>query len=54
MGAFVAAMARQLPEGSSATDYARLLISAYHTNGDTPHELAMDALKTEAMSLLTI
>lgn len=54
MGAFVAAIAKQLPEASTSTDYARLLISAYRSNGDTPHQLAMDALKTEAMRLLTL
>jgi hypothetical protein len=29
-------------------DYAKILMTAYNSNGDTPHALAMAALKDEA------
>ena len=52
MGAFITQMAMRLPKGSDALQYTKTLITAYHTNGDTPHELALNALKDEARSLL--
>lgn len=52
MGAFVAAMAAGMPEGSSTLDYAKTLITAYSTNGETPNSLALSALKEEAKTLL--
>lgn len=52
MGAFVTAMAAGMPEGSSTFDYAKTLITAYSTNGETPNSLALSALKEEAKTLL--
>lgn len=48
MGAFINAMSMQLPPNSSTLDYAKILMTAYNSNGDTPHALAMAALKDEA------
>lgn len=49
---FVNAVALQLPKNSSTMDYARNLIQAYDNNGDTPNQLALEALKDEAKTLL--
>ena len=49
---FVNTIAQQLPPESTALDYAKTLITAYATNGDTPNELALRALKKEAQTLL--
>jgi hypothetical protein len=50
--AFVTTIAQQLPIDATALDYAKMLITAYATNGDTPNELALQALKKEAQTLL--
>lgn len=50
--AFVNSIAQQIPPESSALDYAKTLITAFHSNGDTPNELALHALKNEAKSLM--
>ena len=50
--AFVNSIAQQMPVGSSALDYAKTLITAYRTNGDTPNDIALQALKNEAKTLL--
>lgn len=50
--AFVNSIAQQMPAGSSALDYAKTLITAYRTNGDTPNDIALQALKKEAKILL--
>jgi hypothetical protein len=50
--AFVNSMVQQLPSESTALDYAKVMITAYSSNGDTPNELALQALKKEAQSLL--
>lgn len=52
MGAFVTAMAASMPEGSTTLDYAKTLITAYSTNGETPNSVALSALKDEAKTLL--
>ncbi len=52
MGAFVTAIAAQMPKESSSLDYAKTLITAYNTNGATPNSIALTALKEEAKSLL--
>ncbi|MCQ2342604.1 MAG: hypothetical protein MJZ75_03815 [Paludibacteraceae bacterium] len=52
MAAFVNQMAIQLKPGSTGVDYMKTLIQAYHLNGETPHETALQALKDEARSLL--
>ena len=49
---FVNTIAQQLPPESTALDYAKTLITAYATNGDTPNELALQALKKEVQTLL--
>jgi hypothetical protein len=50
--AFVNSMVQQLPPESTALDYAKVMITAYSSNGDTPNELALQALKKEAQTLL--
>jgi hypothetical protein len=50
--AFVNTVVQQLPADGTALDYAKMLITAYATNGDTPNELALQALKKEAQTLL--
>jgi hypothetical protein len=50
--ACVNTIAQQLPAESTALDYAKMLITAFATNGDTPNELALQALKKEAQTLL--
>ena len=50
--AFVNSIAQQMPAQSNALDYAKTLITAYRSNGDTPNDLALQALKNEARSLL--
>ena len=52
MAAFISAMAIQLPPESNAMDYAKVLMTAYRNNGETPHQIALDALKDEARELL--
>ncbi len=50
--AFINSIAQQIPANSTALDYAKTLITAYHTNGETPNEIALQALKNEARGLL--
>ncbi len=52
IGAFISAMSLQLPPESNALDYAKVLMTAYNNNGDTPHQIALEALKDEARGLL--
>ncbi len=52
MGAFVTTIASTLPENGTSLDYARALITAYATNGDTPSAVALAALKEEVRTLL--
>ena len=52
MAAFVIGMAAQLPEGATAQLYAQTLLSAYHANGVTPSERALEALKDEAKEMM--
>ena len=52
MLSFVTAMAMQLPPNSTALDYAKTLLTAYSTNGETANEKALHALKAEAATLL--
>lgn len=49
---FVTAMAVQLPKGSTALDYAKVMLTAYNTNGETANEAALRALKAEAATLV--
>ena len=50
--AFINSIAQQLPMDSTALDYAKTLITAYRSNGDTPNDLALQALKNEAKALI--
>ncbi len=50
--AFINSIAQQMPKESSALDYAKTLITAYHSNGDTPNEVARLTLKKEAQTLI--
>lgn len=52
MMAFVNGIKMQLPEDSTTLTYAKNLIEAYAYNGATPHEGALEALKSEAAELL--
>ena len=52
MLAFISAMAIQLPPGSTALDYAKMLLTAYNTNGETANQKALHALKEEAAALV--
>lgn len=49
---FVNAVALQLPKDSTTLDYARTLLEAYDNNGETPNQIALEALKDEAKTLL--
>ena len=50
--AFINSIAQQLPPDSSSLDYAKMLLTAYNSNGTTPTDQALQALKREAQSLL--
>lgn len=49
---FINAIALQMPNGSSALQYAQTLITAYNQNGETPTQHAMQLLKNEAKNIL--
>ena len=51
-GELINALAQQLPADASTLDYAKMLITAYSTNGDTANEKALQALKNEARTLI--
>ena len=50
--AFCNSIAQQMPANSNALDYAKTLITAYKSNGETPNDLALQALRKEAQTLL--
>ena len=50
--AFVNSIAQQMPPESNTLDYAKTLITAYRSNGETPNDIALQALKNEAKTLL--
>lgn len=52
MVAFINTMAQQMPPESNALDYAKVLITAYASNGETANQQAMQLLRAEARSLL--
>jgi hypothetical protein len=52
MSGFVTAIAVQLPQDSTALDYAKTLLTAYQTNGETANEKALHLLKAEAATLV--
>jgi hypothetical protein len=41
-----------MPPESNALDYAKVLITAYASNGETANQQAMQLLRAEARSLL--
>lgn len=52
LGAFVIAMAAQLPKNANAQVYATTLLTAFNSNGLTPSDKALEELKNEAKSLM--
>ncbi len=52
MAAFIIAMGTQLPKNATAQVYATTLMTAYASNGETPGDKAMEALKTEAKEIM--
>ena len=52
MIAFINTVAQQIPQKSSALEYAKVLITAYANNGETANSKALIILKNEAMTLL--
>lgn len=52
MVAFINTMAQQMPAESSALEFAKVLITAYRSNGQTANDHAMQYLRNEARSLL--
>ena len=50
--AFINALAQQMPAETTSLEYAKTLITAYATNGETANEKALQALKAEAQTLL--
>ena len=52
MAAFIISIAAQIPSRSTAQEYATALLTAFTTNGLTPTDKALDALKNEAKSLM--
>lgn len=52
MVAFINALAQQMPAETTSLEYAKTLITAYATNGETANEKALQALKAEAQTLL--
>ncbi len=49
---FINSMAQQMPADSTALDYAKVLITAYSSNGETANEKAMHLLRAEARTLI--
>lgn len=52
MALFVTAITTQLPQGADAMMYAKTMLTAYSSNGTTPSEKALAALKDEAKTLM--
>ena len=52
MMAFINTIAQQMPAETTSLEYAKTLITAYSTNGETANEKALQALKAEAQTLL--
>lgn len=51
MGGFINTIAIQMKPGSTAMDYTKALLSAYVSNGDTPHQKAQAMLRMECQQL---
>ena len=52
MATFIVAIAAQLPPNADAMTYAKMLITAYTSNGQTPTDKALAELKEEAKELM--
>ena len=52
MAAFVVGIATQLPPNADAMTYAKMLLTAYSSNGLTPTDKALSELKDEAKALM--
>ena len=52
MAAFVVGITTQLPPNADAMTYAKVLLTAYSSNGLTPTDKALSELKDEAKTLL--
>ena len=52
MATFVIAMAAQLPEDTTTQVYVQTLLTAYSSNGLTPTDKALEALRDEAKELM--
>ena len=50
--AFVIAMGAKLPEGAGTQVYVQTLLTAYSSNGTTPTDRALEALKDEAKEMM--
>ena len=50
--AFVISMVAQIPQNANAQVYATTLLTAYASNGTTPTDKALEALKDEAKTLM--
>lgn len=52
MATFVIAMAAQLPPDATTQTYVQTMLTAYSSNGITPTDKALEALKDEAKTLM--
>lgn len=52
MAAFVVGIASQLPQEADAMTYAKALLAAFSSNGTTPTDKALEALKNEAKEFM--
>ena len=50
--AFIVSIVAQLPPDADAMTYAKTLITAYASNGETPTDKALEELKNEAKTLM--
>jgi len=49
---FVNTCRLQMPPESTTLQMAQLMLTAYHSNGETPHEVALNKLKNECRTML--
>ena len=52
MASFIVGITAQLPPDADAMTYAKILLTAYASNGTTPTEKALEELKNEAKTLM--
>lgn len=51
MAAFATSIAQRIPADSTALQYAQAMAKAYHNNGPTPKDRALETLKKEVREL---